>query len=134
MAHYLVRARPKRNRLADLEKLLAQKAFVNLRPFGRALTAGLRGARVSADGLALWEEEDYCSPPLAMERVAVLHVYFETSRSRQSSWAMGGGALGRCPDSSPVCQIDSPRLFRLQTRNSWCDTRYRRSMLPVAGS
>ena len=77
MAHYLVRARPKRNRLADLEKLLAQKAFVNLRPFGRALTAGLRGARVSADGLALWEEEDYCSPPLAMERVAVLDVYFE---------------------------------------------------------
>lgn len=77
MAYYLVRARPKRNRLADLEKLLAQQAFLDLRPFGQALTAGLRDARVGTDGLALWEEEDYCSPPLAMERAAVLDDYFE---------------------------------------------------------
>lgn len=76
MAYYLVRARPKRERMSDLEKLLAQHAFIDLRPFGQSLTAGLSGARVGADGLALWEEEDYCSPPLAMERAAVLDTYF----------------------------------------------------------
>jgi hypothetical protein len=57
--------------------LLAEKAFVGMRPFGQALSAGLAGARVGADGLALWEEEDYCSPPLAMERAAVLDSYFD---------------------------------------------------------
>lgn len=77
MAFYLVRARPKLNRLGDLEKLLAGKAFIDFRPFGQALTAGLSNARVSAEGVALWEEEDYCSPPLAMERAAVLDEYFE---------------------------------------------------------
>lgn len=77
MATYLVRARPKRNRLADLEKLLVQQAFRDLRPFGKALTAGLQDARIGTDGLAFWEEEDYCSPPLAMERGAVLDTYFE---------------------------------------------------------
>lgn len=77
MAYYLVRAKPKQERLADLEKLLAQQAFIDLRPFGQSLTAGLSGARVGADGLALWEEEDYCSPPLAMERAAVLDTYFD---------------------------------------------------------
>ncbi|MFQ5923975.1 MAG: hypothetical protein ACE5M4_14140 [Anaerolineales bacterium] len=77
MAYYLVRAKPKQERLADLEKLLAQQAFIDLRPFGQALTAGLNGARVGADGAAVWEEEDYCSPPLAMERAAVLDTYFD---------------------------------------------------------
>ncbi len=77
MAYYLVRAKPKQERLPDLEKLLAQRALVDLRPFGQSLTAGLNGARVGADGVALWEEEDYCSPPLAMERAAVLDTYFD---------------------------------------------------------
>lgn len=29
------------------------------------------------DGTAVWEEEDYCSPPLAQERTAVLDLYFD---------------------------------------------------------
>jgi len=77
MAYYLVRARPKLNKLGELEKLLIERAFEGLRPFGQALSAGLAGARVGAEGLALWEEEDYCSPPLAMERAAVLDTYFD---------------------------------------------------------
>ena len=77
MAYYLVRARPRQERLRELEKLLAEGAFEGLRPFGQALSAGLTGARVDAEGLALWEEEDYCSPPLAMERAAVLDSYFD---------------------------------------------------------
>jgi hypothetical protein len=77
MAYYLVRAQPKPERLEELGRLLAERAFEGMRPFGRALTAGLAGARIGADGHALWEEEDYCSPPLAMERAAVLDTYFE---------------------------------------------------------
>ncbi len=80
MAYYLVRAKAKDGRLAELEQLLSQKAFVGMRPFGISLSEGLCGARVGADGLALWEEEDYCSPPLAMERAAVLDTYFDDIR------------------------------------------------------
>jgi hypothetical protein len=76
MAHYLVRARPRWGRLDELEDRLQNHAFVDLQPFGRALTRGLRGARREGDG-AVWEEEDYCSPPLAEERAAVLDSYFE---------------------------------------------------------
>jgi hypothetical protein len=74
--HYLVRARTKPEKLDELAERLAADAFVDLEPFGRALTKGLRGARLEAGG-AVWEEEDYCAPPLAEERAAVLDTYFE---------------------------------------------------------
>lgn len=77
MAHYLVRARPKTDRLPRLASLLAGNAFINLRPFGPALTHSLANARLDRDGLAVWEEEDYCSPPLAEERAAVLDEFFD---------------------------------------------------------
>jgi hypothetical protein len=48
-----------------------------LRPFGQALQHSLENARIDdKDGYALWVEEDYCSPPLAMERQNVLNRYF----------------------------------------------------------
>jgi len=78
VAHYLVRAKPKQERLPDLRVQLDRKAFVDLRPFGRALTRSLEGARREEDDTAVWEEEDYCSPPLAQEREAVLDDYFES--------------------------------------------------------
>ncbi len=77
MAFYLVSARPVAHRLEELEAKLNQYAFLDLRPFGRALTASLEGARQLPDGTAVWEEEDYCRPPLAQERAAVLDRYFE---------------------------------------------------------
>ena len=77
MAHYLVRARPKPERLRELSQRLEHKAFVGLRPFGKALTHSLENARSESDGTAIWEEEDYCSPPLAEERAAVLDLYFD---------------------------------------------------------
>jgi hypothetical protein len=76
MAHYLVRARAKPEKLDELAARLADDAFVHLEPFGRALTKGLRGARIDGDRVA-WEEEDYCAPPLAEERAAVLDAYFD---------------------------------------------------------
>jgi hypothetical protein len=77
MAFYLVRAWPKLDRLAELERRVAERAFVGLEPFGRALSRSLEGARLQPDGRAVWEEEDYCVPPLAEERAAVLDAYFD---------------------------------------------------------
>ena len=48
-----------------------------MHPFGRALDYSLRNARLRDGEVAVWEEEDYCRPPLAMERAAVLDAYFE---------------------------------------------------------
>jgi hypothetical protein len=49
-----------------------------MEPFGSAMTHALTQARYDPEtGEAVWVEEDYCSPPLAMERAAVLDEYFE---------------------------------------------------------
>ena len=75
MAYYLVRAKAK----GDLKALLARLdsgEIEAMRPFGTALFYSLRHARLEADGWIVWEEEDYCRPPLAMEREAVLDTYF----------------------------------------------------------
>ena len=77
MAYYLVTAKPKSGRLPDLLKNLQQKAYVAMRPFGKALTYSLHHARFREDGYAVWEEEDYCSPPLAQERAAALDEFFD---------------------------------------------------------
>ena len=49
-----------------------------MRPFGHALQYSLENARIDNENpdYALWVEEDYCSPPLAMERESVLDHYF----------------------------------------------------------
>jgi hypothetical protein len=91
MAYYLVRANLRQELHDELAEKLAAKAFIKMRPFGEALTMGLEGARRQSDGRAVWEEEDYCSPPLAMERAAVLDRYFtdiqvETVRE-EDGWA-----------------------------------------------
>lgn len=78
MTHYLVRANPNPERLDELRERLDHEEFKNVRPFGRALTTSLENARYDPEtSEAVWEEEDYCSPPLAMERDAVLNDYFE---------------------------------------------------------
>src|ERR1700758_3076337 len=77
MAYYLVRDKPKAERLPELDTRLGEDAFINLRPFGKALTQSLKEARIQRDGTAIWEEEDYCSPPLAQERAAALDKYFD---------------------------------------------------------
>lgn len=76
MAHYLVRATLNESLRDELAEKLIDRAFVEMRPFGKSLTDGLEGARIQQDGRIVWEEEDYCTPPLAMEREAVLDRYF----------------------------------------------------------
>ena len=77
MAHYLVRAIPRQGALKRIWKDLESGRIASMRPFGRALDESLRNARFDLRGHAVWEEEDYCTPPLAMEREAVLDEAFE---------------------------------------------------------
>ena len=91
MAYYLVEAAAKEERLSELADRLEKDEFLSMRPFGASVTFSLRGARRRPDGGVVWEEEDYCSPPLAQERAAVLDEYFQdlrvTAVQRNEGWA-----------------------------------------------
>ena len=76
MAYYLVKARLIEEKLDELKERLTSGEIKPMRPFGSALDFSLKNARLTKDGWAVWEEEDYCRPPLAMEREAVLDDYF----------------------------------------------------------
>ena len=77
MTLYIVRAKPK-NDLSGLRKELDLGNILKLRPFGETLHNGLENARFDSDNnYAMWVEEDYCSPPLAMERESVFERYFD---------------------------------------------------------
>lgn len=76
MAYYLVTAKPIQSKMNDLRKWLDSGEICAMRPFGQALQTGLDNARWQTEGIAIWEEEDYCVPPLAQERAAVLDDYF----------------------------------------------------------
>lgn len=75
MAYYLVRAKALPHKLPELRSRLKSGEIRSMQPFGRALDFSLRHARVDGEWM-VWEEEDYCRPPLAMERAAVLDEYF----------------------------------------------------------
>jgi hypothetical protein len=91
MAHYLVKAKFHKDLLAELRSRLDSGEIRQMRPFGTALQYSLENARITQPGWAIWEEEDYCRPPLAQERAAVLDTYFTdlgTERvERGEGWA-----------------------------------------------
>lgn len=78
MSYYLVKAQVHQNLLPELRTRLDSGEISKMRPFGRALQHGLDNARLDPQGenWLVWEEEDYCVPPLAQERAAVLDTYF----------------------------------------------------------
>ena len=78
MAYYLVKAQYHKELLEELRRRLDSGEIHQMRPFGTALQYSLDHARLDpqGDGWAVWEEEDYCRPPLAQERAAVLDTYF----------------------------------------------------------
>jgi hypothetical protein len=93
MALYMVKARPRKELLGNLQKDLSSGKISKMRPFGHALQYSLENARIDNENpdYAIWVEEDYCSPPLAMERESVLDKYFnniEVSRvgSEEEGW------------------------------------------------
>ena len=77
MAYYLVKAKVRPDQLTELKARLERGDILTLRPFGQALNYSLQNARLDPAGWAVWEEEDYCCPPLAEERAAVLDDYFD---------------------------------------------------------
>ncbi len=98
VAFYLVRAKPRADLIAALHARLDKDEFKGMRPFGGSLTRALRDARWDAGvAEAVWEEEDYCSPPLAMERAAVLDQYFYDLRVERVSEGQGWKSLNDLP-------------------------------------
>ena len=76
-------------------------AFINLKPFGHALSASLSNARIQPGGVATWEEEDYCHPVLAQEREAVLDHYFTDLEVRSVSRGTGWAEIEALPPLFP---------------------------------
>jgi hypothetical protein len=90
MAYYLVQAKPVNELLSELRQRLDSGEISAMRPFGGALQYSLDNARIQEDGTAVWEEEDYCVPPLTQERAAILDTYFKDlnveSVDRNKGW------------------------------------------------
>lgn len=77
MTHYLVTAEPLWDTLPELRERLDAGEVEPMRPFGPTLHHSLDNARLDPEtGRAVWEEEDHCTPPLRMEREAVLDDHF----------------------------------------------------------
>lgn len=97
MAYYLVKAKVRPDRLTELKARLERGDILTLRPFGQALNYSLQNARLDPAGWAVWEEEDYCHPPLAMERAAVLDTYFTDLKVEQVQKGAGWQQLAALP-------------------------------------
>ena len=97
MAYYLVKGKPKQAKLHKLKRKLEQKAFKDLKPFGKALSYSLENARWWDNETIAWEEEDYCSPPLKEEKEAVLDHYFEIIELREVRKGFGWGEINELP-------------------------------------
>ena len=95
-------SKPKSDRLRDLLGNLRKHIYSPMRPFGKAMTYALENARLPEDGYAVWEEEDYCSPPLAQEREAAR--WMSSSRNSPSR-QFGGKGWETGGDSTTVAGI-----------------------------
>jgi hypothetical protein len=103
MAYYLVRAKYHADLLDELRKRLDRGEIQKMKPFGQALQDGLDNARLDSteQGLVVWEEEDYCSPPLAHERAAVLDTYFTELRVERVQENQGWAKIESLPGLWP---------------------------------
>lgn len=97
MAHYLVKAKPHWPRLVNLRAWLDRGDIARMRSFGETLQDSLENARLDPEGYATWEEEDYCHPPLAQERAAVLNQHFTYLRVQAVNPGEGWKAIERLP-------------------------------------
>jgi hypothetical protein len=80
---------------------MEENAFINLQPFGRALTFSLRNARIDENMEIVWEEEDYCTPLLAEERAAVLDKYFQILQIEKVDKGAGWEKIRKLPKLFP---------------------------------
>ena len=98
MAYYLVKAKFHEELLTELRSRLNSGEIEQMRPFGTALHYSLENARLDPLGWAVWEEEDYCNPPLAQERAAVLDTYFAELDVKRVQKGEGWGQIESLPD------------------------------------
>lgn len=107
MAYYLVRARLDFEKAEELYRKLQEGTVKEMRPYGATLTDSLLRARVDPDTLeAVWEEEDYCSPPLKQEREAVLDHYFDDLEIRKVARGEGWEKIRGFPSLWENMDID----------------------------
>jgi hypothetical protein len=99
MAYYLVKAKVHKDLLTELRTRLDSGEINKMRPFGTALQYSLDNARLDpqGEGWTVWEEEDYCSPPLAQERAAVLDTYFTSLGVEQVQQGKGWASIESLP-------------------------------------
>ena len=97
MAYYLVQAQPVKELLDELRRRLDSGEIRVMRPFGQALQYSLDNARLQENGIAIWEEEDYCTPPLAQERAAILDMYFRELHVDRVQKNQGWGKIEALP-------------------------------------
>jgi hypothetical protein len=97
MAYYLVQAKPVKELLEELRRRLDSGEVRVMRPFGQALQYSLENARRMENGIAIWEEEDYCSPPLAQERAAILDTYFRELQTERVEKGKGWNQIESLP-------------------------------------
>jgi len=98
MAYYLVKAKAHKDLLTELRSRLDSGEIEQMQPFGRALQYSLENARLNPQGWAVWEEEDYCRPPLAQERAAVLDTYFTDLSVERMQKGEGWAQIESLPD------------------------------------
>jgi len=113
MANYLVRARPRLERMAELQAKLESGEFAGLQPYGSEMQRSLAGARLDDQGVAAWETMCYCPKPLMAEREKVLDTYFDEWEikmvaSRGAGWAQLA-ALPKLWDAVAPFEIPKPR-------------------------
>lgn len=97
MAYYLVRAKADWDQLDHLAQMLEKGEIKEMQPFGQALHHSLTNARRVSEEEAVWEEEDYCRPPLAMERAAVLDTYFDSIEVEEVDKGQGWQRIEELP-------------------------------------
>lgn|SRR5690606_28130440 len=98
MADYIVRARLKPARAAELRERLAEGAFDHMMPFGPGLADALeRAHRDPETGEAVWEVRCFCTPPLAAERKAILDHYFDQITTQEVTRGQGWQQLHDLP-------------------------------------
>ncbi len=119
MPHYLVGAHIRPRLIPQLEASLQAGEIEAMRPFGRALYVALRSARLDSQGLARWEEEDYCDPPLREERVAVLDYYFEGIFVQRVDPGAGWTQISALPFLFPSLVVPSARERYARESFSW---------------
>ena len=95
MAFYLVEGKVQEEREGELRDKVMAQSFLSLKPFGKALSFGLENARIDERGAWLWEEEDYCSPPLKQERQAVFDLYFRRLKTEKVAEGEGWRRISR---------------------------------------